>query len=81
MPQAVQGKRTGTSAALLSVAMELLAVGLFTLMAGANSEMGTIMVIFMIGFWMIFAITESGVVSGLGRALASLTDNPSNSGK
>lgn len=67
--------RPAPSAAILSVSLELLAVGLFSLMAGASKEMGTIMVTIMVGLWLIWMITEANVVSGLGKALASLTGN------
>jgi hypothetical protein len=72
--------RPPASAAILMLALELLAVGLFTLLAGASPEAGTIMVIVMVTFWFIFAITDSAVIGHLGSVLGTMTKNPSNSG-
>lgn len=75
-------QRNPTSAALLELVMELVAVGAMMLIAGANSDAGTMMVIIMFGFWLIFLITAQGgggkMGSGLVSALSSLALNPSN---
>lgn len=51
------------SDALLTVAIEGLAVGIFTLIAGINDQAGSIVVTFMVGLWIIFMITNSGAIS------------------
>lgn len=51
------------SDAILTVAVEGLAVGVFTLIAGINDQVGSLMVTFMVALWIIFLITNSGVVS------------------
>jgi hypothetical protein len=58
-----------SSSVILNVGVELLAVGLFTLLAGASDEAGNIVVIFMIGLWLIWMISDSSVVASIGRAL------------
>ena len=62
-------KRAADSDVIVTIALEFLAVGLFTLIAGASNEMGTVMVIFMVGMWMIYMITESGTIAKLEKAL------------
>lgn len=59
------------------VAIELLAVGIFTLIAGVNTNMGKFMVILMVGFWLIYVVTTSAVISNLGNALGKVADNAS----
>lgn len=57
------------SEAILQLSLELLAVSLFTLMAGASDEMGRLMILFMVGFWLIYLIQNSKVIAGLERML------------
>lgn len=57
------------SDALLQLALELLAVAVFTLIAGASNEIGSLVVIFMVGMWMIYLIENSKVIAGLERAM------------
>lgn len=64
-----KSKRSPISEAMLTVSLELLAVGLFTLMAGAGPDMGSIMVLLMFGFWMVFLITNSAIITRLEKAL------------
>lgn len=64
--------RQPASSAILAVSIEFLAVGLFALLAGASDEVGTIVVIFMIGLWLIFMVTDSSVVAGIGRGLQNV---------
>jgi|SRR5580698_3307783 hypothetical protein len=54
------------------LAIELLAVGLFTLLAGISNDVGKLMVILMIGLWAIYLVTTSSVISGLGSALGKI---------
>jgi hypothetical protein len=70
------GKRPSSSAAILAIALELLAVGIFTLLAGAGPQAGRIMVLVMVTLWIIFAISNTTVISGIGKAFASLSTNP-----
>lgn len=66
--------RPPASDALLMLALEFLAVGLFTLIAGSNEEIGTLMILFMTGLWLIYLITESGVLLKLEKGLEVLID-------
>ena len=71
-------KRQPASAAILLLSLELAAVGIFTLLAGASDQAGTIVVLMMVGFWMIFLIQESGLLPKLTNGLIALTENPLN---
>jgi hypothetical protein len=62
-------KRAADSEALVQLALELLAVSLFTLIAGASNEMGTLVVLFMVGMWLIYLIENSKTIAGLERAM------------
>jgi hypothetical protein len=70
----------GSSDTILAVGIELLGVGLLTVLAGASDEAGNIVVIFMIGLWLIFMITDSGVIAGLGRGLANVASQAQGNG-
>lgn len=72
-------KRPAPSAAILSIALEMLAVGVFTLLAGAGEEAGSIVVLFMVGLWIMYLISDSQIVQGLVNMLNTLSTNPSNS--
>lgn len=65
-------KLTGPSAAALSVGVELLGVGLLTILAGASEEAGSVVVLFMIGLWLIWMISDASVLSKLGNALSNV---------
>lgn len=69
-PAAVPASSSDT---LLMVGVEILGVGLLTLLAGASDEAGNIVVIFMIGLWLIWMISDSSVIAGLGRGLTNLS--------
>lgn len=64
-------KRPPISEAMLSVSVELLAVALFTIMAGGSKDIGTIMVILMVGFWMVFLVTNASVITRFENFLAN----------
>lgn len=61
-----------THSTILVIAVELLAVGLFTLMAGISNEWGKIVVLFMVGLWLIYLITSFSVISRLGSGLQNI---------
>lgn len=65
------------------LAIELLAVGLFTLVAGISNEVGKIMVIIMVGLWAIYLVTTAGVIGNLGSALDKVAQSstPPSGGK
>lgn len=64
-----KSKRSADSEALVQLGLELLAVALFTLMAGASDEMGTLVVLFMVGMWLIYLIEKSNSIAALEKAL------------
>ena len=56
------------------IALELLAVGLFTLLAGISDNFGTLVVIFMVAMWLIYVMANAKVVSTLGGALGKVAN-------
>lgn len=58
--------------ALMMLGIELLAVGIFTAIAGANPELGHVMVLWMVGLWLIYLITNSSVLKGLQNGLSNI---------
>jgi len=67
-------KRPASSEAILTLGLEVLAVGIFTVIAGISHDVGTIVIIFMIGFWLIYMITNSSVIAGIGAALTRVAE-------
>jgi hypothetical protein len=62
---------------IVTLSVELLAVGLFTLVAGISNDAGRLMVIFMVGLWLIYALTTSQVITHLGALLQGVaTQSP-----
>lgn len=61
--------RPAGSDALLMFALELVGVGLFTIIAGANSQMGTVVLLFMTGLWLLYMITNTAVLTKLEKAM------------
>lgn len=64
--------RAPDSSALLHVSLQLLAVGLFTIIAGTNDEMGTLVILFMVGMWLMYLIQNSAVVGGLEKMMEAV---------
>lgn len=62
-------KRAADSEALVQLALELFAVALFTLVAGASKEVGTLVVLFMVGMWLIYLIQNSKTIAALEKAM------------
>jgi hypothetical protein len=60
-----------TSDVLLKLGLELGAVGVFTLIAGASDDAGSLMVLFMVGLWLIFMVSNSGVIAGISNAIGN----------
>lgn len=48
---------------ILTVAVEGLAVGLLTLIAASSKEAGSLAITFMIGLWLIWIVSNSGIIS------------------
>jgi hypothetical protein len=63
----------GPSEVILTVGIELLGVGLLTLLAGASDEAGNIVVIFMVGLWLIYMVSDPTVIAGMGRVLSNVS--------
>lgn len=58
--------RPASSNDLIVIALELFGVWMFTLLAGASNDAGTIMVILMTGLWLIFLIKHQSTVQNVG---------------
>ncbi len=70
--------RTGGSALIVALAMEFLAVGVFTVVAGTDDRVGSVVLIFVVGLFLLFLVTNDKVVSGLADAITLLAKNPGN---
>lgn len=57
---------------LLVIAIELLGVAMLTLIAGISDEMGKMVVLFMAGLWLLYAITDSKVITRIGSILSGV---------
>jgi hypothetical protein len=57
---------------VLLVGTELAAVGIFTLVAGASDDVGSIMVLVMIGLWLIYMVSDSKVITGISNAIGNV---------
>jgi len=64
---------SGTSSVVLQVGLELTAVAVFTLIAGSSNDAGSIVVLFMIGLWLIYMVTNAGVISGISNAVGNIS--------
>ena len=63
-----------THSTILVLAIELLAVGVFTLLAGISNEWGRAVVIFMVALWIIYMVTTFPVLNNLGSALQNISN-------
>jgi hypothetical protein len=64
-----------TGEGILALAFEAIAVGLMTLIAGINDDMGKAMVFVMAGLWIIYMITNSAVITTMGNFVSTITGN------
>jgi hypothetical protein len=60
--------------AILAVAVEGLTVGIFTLIAGANDEAGSAVILFMIGLWLIWLVSNSDAVSRIAGTVGNINN-------
>lgn len=60
------------SDALLTLGVELAGVTVFTLLAGAGDEVGSAVVLFMVGLWLIFLVSDSKVIAGISSAITNV---------
>lgn len=64
--------KTGTNETVLSLGLELGAVALFTIIAGFSDDAGTFMVLWMIGLWLIYLVSDSKVIAGFSNAIGNI---------
>jgi hypothetical protein len=57
---------------VLLAGTELAAVAVFTLIAGASDDAGTIMVLVMVGLWLIYMVSDSKVIAGISGAIGNI---------
>jgi Ca2+/Na+ antiporter len=48
---------------ILTISVEIIGVGLLALLAGADDDMGKLLVVFMAGLWAVFMITNPQIVA------------------
>jgi hypothetical protein len=53
----------GSSNAILDTAVEVVGVGLLAILAGANDDVGKLIVMFMVGLWCVFLVTNPSIVA------------------
>lgn len=70
--------RSAASTAIVVIALELASLGLLVLMAGVSNDVGNVMMILMIGFWLIYLVKESRALEVLSQIFYTLSENPSN---
>jgi hypothetical protein len=51
------------SNSILTVATEIVGVGLLALLAGSNEDVGKLVVVFMVGLWAVFMVTNPAVIA------------------
>lgn len=71
------GGPLSASQAILILGVELVGVGLLTLLAGISNDVGNIIVLLMIGFWLIYLIVDSTVIGGIGNMLDNIAKQAS----
>lgn len=70
-------KRPEASTAIVMIAMEMLAVALFVLLAGISDKFGKAMVIVMSGFWLLALLMNPRAPLDLANAIVVLVYDPS----
>jgi hypothetical protein len=65
------------SEALLKLGLELAAVALFTLAAGISNDAGSFMVLWMVGLWLIYMVSDSAVIASFSNAIGSISSQAS----
>lgn len=56
----------------MMVGLEILAVGIFTVLAGISKDFGKIVITLMVGFWLIYMVTNASVIAGVGNAFSKV---------
>jgi hypothetical protein len=68
-------KQPTASDVIFTVGVEALGVGLLAVLAGSNDDVGSLIVLFMAGLWLLFFVTDSKAVSSLLGAFSNLDKN------
>jgi hypothetical protein len=67
-----QKTKSDTSETILTLGLELSAVALFTIIAGFSDDAGTFMILWMVGLWLIYMVSDSAVIAGFSNAIANI---------
>lgn len=51
------------SNSILTVATEVVGVGLLAVLAGSNDDIGKLLVVFMVGLWAVFMIANPAIIA------------------
>lgn len=65
--------KPNASDTLLAVGVEGIAVALFTLLAGANDQIGSFVLMFMVGMWILFLVTNGNAVSRITNTVGNIS--------
>lgn len=67
-------KRTAaTGSVILALALEVVSVGLLSILAGASDEIGSFVILFMVALWILFLITHTGIQTSLNNWYANVS--------
>jgi hypothetical protein len=56
-------KQASSSGTVLAVAVEVVGVSVLAIVAGASDAAGKMIVLFMVGLWLVFMVTNPGIIS------------------
>lgn len=71
--------RPAASAAIVTVSIEILVLGLMVLAAGTNRNLGKVLMVFVIGLGVLAMVAESNTIAGIGNVFTAYLGNPTNS--
>jgi hypothetical protein len=64
-----------SSDVILDTATEIVGVGLLAILAGANDDVGKLIVMFMVGLWAVFMVSNPGIVAKIASFPANAAKN------
>jgi hypothetical protein len=70
---ATAGSVSPAHSTVVGLLLEFLGLGLLTLLAGSSDQAGTVVILMMTGFWIIYLVTNAGVVQGFSQKISTLS--------
>jgi mannose/fructose/N-acetylgalactosamine-specific phosphotransferase system component IID len=71
-------QRSAASTAIVEILVEGVSVGIMVLLAGISDNVSNVMLILIVGFWLVYLIVGSDVLTSVFGAYLQLAQNPSN---